>query len=90
MKVRICYTTYVDDSCRKKISSHFEYCNTEGELANRAQIKEYLEQFGLSSIQEDEESDPNKGERYNTISMDATEKKDLYPLITKILNMWRK
>tara|TARA_Y100000310_G_scaffold305241_1_gene345177 strand:+ start:498 stop:767 length:270 start_codon:yes stop_codon:yes gene_type:complete len=85
MKVRICYTTYVDDSCREKISK------VKGELANRAQVKEYLEQFGLSSVQENEESKSYTSYEYNNnVYMDTNERKDLYPLTTKILRMWRK
>ena len=65
MKVKVCYTTYVDDSYRKTIS------RTDG-LATRDEVKMNLERFGTSSIKS---------------SCKVT--KDPYPLITKILNMWR-
>ena len=43
MKVKVCYTTYVDDSYRKTIS------RTDG-LATRDEVKMNLERFGTSSI----------------------------------------
>jgi len=69
MKVKVCYTTYVDDSYRKAISR-------TDELATRDEVKMDLERFGTSNIED-------RGETYKD------DRKDTYPLITKILNMWK-
>ncbi len=43
MKVKVCYTTYVDDSYREEISRDKE------ELATREEVKMHLERFGTSN-----------------------------------------